>query len=629
MEPKAIRPRVPEACELDLPGGAQSFQVNHCRQPDCANFGVPARTAPGKTGPSADRDMNYKVHSTAKGTIPSIKCKRCGENPPMKSNRGIAEEAKRLADAAGLWRLDERRGCGNPECASHALPIGFHPGLYRKRGRAMGSGGQYWQCKSCGRKTLLSRPTRLHGSNRALAVDVFTRIANKSPVRGTARGAGLRSADSYYALLDFIHQRCRERSGAADRAMIDGRLRLPQDMNLESDSQEYTLNWVSRLDRRNVVLSAHCVVDADSRFILGLHANFDGEADPFEVNAEAARIGDIGVPEPFRRFAHYWLAGDELGAGRAMSRSVVDRQALLQQIQTLYAQAETRADVENVELQHHNETFRTPFMSGGLQVHLPYTAYAHWMILRRMLSGAGVGHLQASMDIDSMNRAAFLCAFVDEVGRGDAHAFFVRHEKFKTIDERRRMLEESRRARRAFARSLPEDVRKDRDEVARRMMRASIEAAQSRGKWRDQWADHPLPTMNEPRKAVCWLTARAGVGEDRKADMHLRAGLARVDNVFQMTRRLFNAFERPVGTSSGHNAVWHGYAPYNPAMVQKYLTIFRAVNNWVHVSEKDGKTPAMRLGLAKKPLAYADILWPGQRVPRPKRSRRKGMKEAA
>ena len=64
MKPKTIRPRAPEACELDLPGGAQPLQVNHCRQPDCANFGVPARTEPGKTGPSADRGMNYKVHST-------------------------------------------------------------------------------------------------------------------------------------------------------------------------------------------------------------------------------------------------------------------------------------------------------------------------------------------------------------------------------------------------------------------------------------------------------------------------------------------------------------------------------------------------------------------------------------
>ena len=63
-----------------------------------------------------------------------------------------------------------------------------------------------------------------------------------------------------------------------------------RDMNLESDSQEYTLNWVSRLDRRNVVLSAHCLVDIESRFILGLYANYDGGAAPFAVNAEATRI---------------------------------------------------------------------------------------------------------------------------------------------------------------------------------------------------------------------------------------------------------------------------------------------------------------------------------------------------
>ena len=86
--------------------------------------------------------------------------------------------------------------------------------------------------------------------------------------------------------------------------------------------------------------------------------------------------------------------------------------------------------------------------------------------------------------------------------------------------------------------------------------------------------------MNEPNKAICSLTPLAGLTDERKADLFLRAGLARIDNIFQITRRLFNAFERPVGTSSGHNAVWHGYAPYNPSMVQKYLTIFRAVKQF-------------------------------------------------
>ena len=87
-----------------------------------------------------------------------------------------------------------------------------------------------------------------------------------------------------------------------------------------------------------------------------------------------------------------------------------------------------------------------------------------------------------------------------------------------------------------------------------------------------------------------------------------------------LTRRLFNAFERPIGTPSGQNAVWHGYQPYNPAMVQKYLTVFRTVNNFIQVGD-DGRTPAMRLGLADRPLSYGDILWPEQGQP-PQRARR-------
>ena len=621
------RPRVPLPAQVDLAGAPMNIQVNHCKTPDCANFGVPARTKPGKTGPSPDRDMNYKVHATAKGQIPSIKCKACGQNPPMKSNAGVAEEARRLLEDGGILRVDEAKGCGNEECENHNRPFAANPKLYWRRGKR--DGAQCWQCRSCGRRTSASSPVRLYQQHRAMAADVLSRIANKAPVRRTARGAGLKSTASYYPIVDFLLARCRERNGAVDRALMEGRLRLPKEMTLESDCQVYTLNWVSRLDRRNVELSAQCTVDVDSRFILGLHSNFDGDADPFAVNAEAARIGDMDAPEAFRRHARHWLAGDELRAGRAMARSVIHKQDLARQIEALYAQAETRADVENIELQHHNETYLTPFMRNGLQVHMPYTAYAHWLILRRILAGARVKRVQASMDIDSMNRAAFLCAFKDEVGRGDAHAFYVRYDKYKTIDERRAVKKEGDGRRRAFARTLPPEVRKDPDEVLRRMMLAQLPAASPYGKWRDLWVEHPAPTLNEPHKAVCWLTPRAAVDEGRKADLHLRAGLARIDNVFQMTRRLFNAFERPVGTSSTHNCVWHGYAPYNPEMVQKYLTIFRAVNNWAHISEKDGKTPAMRLGLANRPLEYEDLLWPGQRVPRPKRSRRKGMKAAA
>ena len=67
----------------------------------------------------------------------------------------------------------------------------------------------------------------------------------------------------------------------------------------------------------------------------------------------------------------------------------------------------------------------------------------------------------------------------------------------------------------------------------------------------------------------------------------------------------------------------HGYQPYNPAMVERDLTIFRTVANFIRAGD-DGQTPAMRLGLAKSPLSYEDVLWPGQGVPRARRKRRKG-----
>lgn len=48
-------------------------------------------------------------------------------------------------------------------------------------------------------------------------------------------------------------------------------------------------------------------------------------------------------------------------------------------------------------------------------------------------------------------------------------------------------------------------------------------------------------------------------------------------------------------TRRAAHSVWHGYALYNPAMLEEYLTIFRTVSNFVFVGD-DRKTPAMRLG---------------------------------
>ena len=100
-------PRVPLPKTIELIGKEQILQINHCRNPHCENYGKPARHKRGKPGPSRDRDMEYKLHSTSKGSTPSIRCKSCLDNPPIRSNEGIASEIERLIAAGRLRKAAE------------------------------------------------------------------------------------------------------------------------------------------------------------------------------------------------------------------------------------------------------------------------------------------------------------------------------------------------------------------------------------------------------------------------------------------------------------------------------------------------------------------------------------------
>ena len=100
--------------------------------------------------------------------------------------------------------------------------------------------------------------------------------------------------------------------------------------------------------------------------------------------------------------------GQEFLGGRALGKKLHkhDRAKLLGQVRAIDEGAATRRDVEDIEIHHHDASYRVPALRHGIQVHLPYTAYAHRMILHRMLTGAEVRHLQANMDIDAMSRSA-------------------------------------------------------------------------------------------------------------------------------------------------------------------------------------------------------------------------------
>lgn len=107
------------------------------------------------------------------------------------------------------------------------------------------------------------------------------------------------------------------------------------------------------------------------------------------------------------------------------------------------------------------------------------------------------------MDQESGIRAACLAAFQDRVMEKTCDAFYVRIKREITINEKRKL--------RAECKKKLEYLRQDHPGLSDSalellLIKERMRALESIGKWQDKWLYHPLPSMSEPEKAVCWLT---------------------------------------------------------------------------------------------------------------------------
>jgi hypothetical protein len=107
---------------------------------------------------------------------------------------------------------------------------------------------------------------------------------------------------------------------------------------------------------------------------------------------------------------------------------------------------------------------------------------------------------------------------------------------------------------------------------------------------------------------VAFLTDLGDYGEEHKAWLYNKASMHGVDSFFNQVRRRLSLLERPIHSKSNNGRIWNGYSPYNPGNVAKVLDIMRTVHNYILIG-RDGKTPAVRLGLAQAPLDYEDIIY--------------------
>jgi len=583
---------VEEDAVFRIPPEVSGLQYNHCKNPACDNFSVPA---------SQEKNYGnntYTLTGASRGdgtsNVPLLRCNSCGEHFPMKSNIGIKEEIYRISSYLNI--ATKEICCPVDGCSNQTIPLGTKK-AYRSFGTSS-SGSKRYQCCACNKTFSVAKPTQWQHDTYQ-NIEIFKLIVNKVPFNRIIEITGISWA-VLYNRIDHIHKQC--------MSFISNRENKLKDMDIEKlylsvDRQEYTLNWTERSDKRNTILTGICSADNSTNYILGIHPNFDKTISNEFIQKEVFACEDHLKTPPFRKFARIWLDKDYSDSIQRSANNKKKKFAnnLVEDIANTYENALQRDDIEGFD----SKTITEKLPDYGVQIHAEYTMIAHFHTLKKLFGN--VGKWRFFLDQDSGIRGACLSAFANEIKDRKAEAFYVRIEKNLTVDEKRKL---KAQAKRKF-----DEVRKlnpglSENDIKIKLLKQEIQDNVKIGNWKDSWVKHPFPDMAEANKAMCWLTEHSDGDMDltHKAWLYNKATLHGVDSFFQQVRRRIAMLERPIGSASNNGRIWNGYGAYNPAMVVKLLEIFRVVHNYIP-KNGDKITPAMKFGLAEAPLSYKTILY--------------------
>lgn len=583
-----------------FPEPSSGVQVNFCKNIKCEAFGVPETLHRIRRPKETSSKAGDYIRTGDGRNNKQMKCGLCGSKNPLRSNEAISQELGRLSA-----HIFDSKGpcCPNEACTSHTVSVET-PGFYARNGKTA-SGTPRWRCNAC-RKTFAgtavpgARQRKPH-KNR----DVFALLMNKMPMKRISEVTGL-APSSVLGKIALIHRQCMAFAGSREQQLVQG-MALPS-MYVAVDRQVHNVNWSNRKDRRNVALTAIGSADLVSGYVFGFNLNFDPSMDADAVEKEAATNGDLVEYEAYRKYARIWLSTDYIAAVAASKvrkskskryKTADFEEGLEQDITAQHEQTQTREDIEAADA-----STDTVLPSQGVQIKDQYTMHGHFHLLATLLRNAE--KVRCYMDQDSGMRAAFLGAFAERVKQRTADAWFVSVMKESTITQKEVAVNRSK-ARLDEAVAAHPELKLD--EVKVLLMLEEMATPKEIGEYGDVWLSHPVPNMSEPAKKMCWLTDLDNYDKKHQARLYLKASLHAVDRFFMQARRRLSMAERSIATASAANRTWYGYSAYHPESLARVLEIFRVFYNYCKAGEKDKMTPAMRLGLAKAPIALEDILY--------------------
>lgn len=518
----------------------------------------------------------------------------------MKSNQAIAEELKRL-----MRRLDKphlQLSCPNEECENFKYSVMTSPGRY-KPFSVTTAGNPRFRCRKCGRSFTVKQqrnPIARQRTYSHLNRDIFLEMVQKMPFRCISSKHEI-SMETVYNKLDFFFRQCVAFVANRERHFKDRKFK---ELYISVDRQDYRLNWTSKGDRRNMVVTGVASAEKFTGYVLGHHLNYDSSVEREQIEEDANFIRDYDLKPPFRKYARLWVSEAEKQPPTGLPEEVLETPSILTNVRKKYAETVVRADVDVPQ----EEMNLRKKLSTGMLVHSEYTLYAHFEYLKRMLAGAK--KIIFYLDQESGIRAACFSAFHQDILDKRVEAFYVTLDKTLTIDQKVKLVTRGGYTVEDFISDHPEyEPASDFEQRALFMEKILSELVRV-GPWGDKWMPHPFPNIGEPKKAVCWLTDL-----DDKAYTHfelgklfLRGSLLPIDRYFALVRRKTSLLERPISTASSGGRKWFAYDPYQPSVVEKLIEVYRVYFNYVKKGE-GGRTPAMNLGLAKGPVKLEKILY--------------------
>ena len=595
-----------------IPSAYKGLQVNFCRTPSCEYYGLNGEEAlqykqekdnyPNK--PLKRSDI-YMITGVGKDES-SIKCKAClaeKEHDPfrrnvfnqIKSNKAAFEEYERVSRY--LERPDTR--CPVLDCPSHVQNL---PSKIKKAGTTK-AGTQRYRCGHC-RKSWSEDRAEKDFNRPEINKQFFKQLVSKTPFKRIVEIYDL-TMPALYRRIDYIHRQCMRFVAERERRMSE---KIYDRMYLCTDSQVQISNWTDRKVKKNAEFYRIGTADLRSGYILAFNINYDGDVDPNDIEQQAFFLGDSRKKRHERYFARLWLQHEF--EQNKIHASMIDQIPDWDELTV-----EERQDAISA-LKSSSETYDddNQLPHKGMAVHNEYSIIAHFLLIKRLT--ANVEKTRFYLDRDTGLKTWYLAAFKDLIKARRSDAFHIAFDKGLTIDERKRIYGRCKKDIESFSgASFKSMTNPSLKNVIAQMMKPNVVAAQYPQSLDDVWVKNPTPSMAEPNKRVSAITDITELDIDHQAHLHRIGGLHAIDRFFPQIRRKVAMFERPISPSSNAHRVWYIYSPYNPRIYQVLGDIFRVYYNFCQKSDKDGETPAMRLGLAKGIVSLEQIIYYGRYKP--------------